>query len=93
LLDPDADEQVCIECSAGAIFINPDSRDYFARLYQVPARTTCLDADPMPRRYLVGRRRPNAGMDSVSPAMRPHPAAARDRRPPQRAPQIRRKPG
>jgi hypothetical protein len=38
LLDPDADEQVCIECSA--------------------ARTTCLDADPIPRRYLVGRRRP-----------------------------------
>jgi hypothetical protein len=32
LLDPDADEQVCIECSTGAIFINPDSRDYFRRL-------------------------------------------------------------
>jgi len=53
LLDPDADEQVCVECSAGAIFINPDSRDYFARLYRVPARTTCLDADPMPRRYMA----------------------------------------
>jgi hypothetical protein len=67
LLDPDADEQVCIECSAGAIFINPDSRDYFARLYRVPARTTCLDADPIPRRYLVGRRRPKLSAAGGTP--------------------------
>ncbi len=57
-LDPEEDEQACIERSSGVIFINAASRDYFAGLYRLPARTTCLDADPIPSRYLVGRRRP-----------------------------------
>jgi hypothetical protein len=58
VVTPDEDEQACIERSAGMIFINGISRDYFAGLYRLPARTTCLDADPIPSRYLAGRRRP-----------------------------------
>jgi hypothetical protein len=58
LLTPSEDEQTCMERSAGVIFINAVSRDYFAGLYRLPARTMCLDADTIPSRYLTGRRRP-----------------------------------
>ena len=57
-VSPTDDERACIEQSDGVIFINEPSRDYFAGLYRQPRRTTCLDADPIPRRYLEGRLRP-----------------------------------
>lgn len=67
LLMPAADEQVCIERSAGVIFVNPVSRDYFAGLYRLPVRTTCLDSDLIPSRYLAGTRRPKLSSSCESP--------------------------
>jgi hypothetical protein len=40
------------------LLVNGLARDYFAARYRLPARTACLDADPLPRRYLRGRLRP-----------------------------------
>lgn len=57
-LRPWDDERVSIEQSAGAVFINEEARRYFAGVYRLPARTACLDADLLPRRYLAGRLRP-----------------------------------
>jgi hypothetical protein len=75
LLSPTDDEQVCMEHSAGVIVIDAVSRDYFARLYRLPVRTTCLDADPTRvRRRHSGRRRKRRGAA-------PH-ARRRDRPPP-----------
>src|SRR3954463_16069007 len=52
------DERRTIEKSTGVIFINEDSRDYFAAHYQLPERTACIDADLIPRRYLSDKFRP-----------------------------------
>ncbi|MGH2369526.1 MAG: hypothetical protein ACRDI2_15160, partial [Chloroflexota bacterium] len=57
-LTPTEDERVCLERSAGVIFVNDEARDYFAGRYRLPARTALLDADLLPRRYLAGRRQP-----------------------------------
>jgi hypothetical protein len=57
-LSPWEDERTSIEQSAGAVFINSESRDYFAGVYRLPERTACLDADLLPRRYLAGRLQP-----------------------------------
>ena len=57
-LAPSEDERVCVEHSDGVIFINEASRDFFAGVYRRPGRSTCLDADPIPRRYLAGMLRP-----------------------------------
>jgi hypothetical protein len=57
-LAPHEDERVCLEQSAGVIFLNEASRDYFAEVYRRPARSTCLDGDLIPRRYLAGELRP-----------------------------------
>ena len=67
LLIPAEDEQVSIECSAGMIFLNAASRDYFADLYRLPRRTTCLDSDTIPRRYLAGQRRPKLSATGGAP--------------------------
>jgi hypothetical protein len=53
-LSPSDDERTCIEQSAGAIFINEESRAYFNATYQLPERTMCLDADMIPAYYLQG---------------------------------------
>lgn len=55
---PSDDERTCIEAVAGAIFLNAESRDYFSSIYRLPQRTTCLDADLLPRRYLAGTLQP-----------------------------------
>lgn len=57
-MTPSDEERVCLEKSDGVIFINEESRDYFAGLYRLPARTACLDADLIPRPYLRGRLHP-----------------------------------
>ena len=57
-LTPFEDERTCIERSAGVIFINPESHDYFAGQYELPEHTACLDADLIPRRYLAGTLQP-----------------------------------
>lgn len=57
-VSPNDDERTCIERADGVIFINDESRDYFAGVYRPPASSTCLDADPIPRRYLTGTLRP-----------------------------------
>ena len=57
-LSPTEDERTCIERSDGVLFINEESRDYFAGVYQLPERTTCLDADLLPRCYLAGQLQP-----------------------------------
>jgi hypothetical protein len=57
-LAPSEDERICMEQSAGVIFINPESRDWFAGVYRLPERTACLDADLLPRRYLRGEPQP-----------------------------------
>jgi hypothetical protein len=67
LLAPTSDEQACIEHSAGVIFINALSRDYFAGMYHLPARTTCLDADTIPSRYLSGQPRRKLSADGGPP--------------------------
>lgn len=56
---PFEDERVCLEESAGTILLNEESRAYFAEHYRLPpaGRTVCLDADPLPARYLEGGRR------------------------------------
>lgn len=48
------DERTCLERSAGVIFINEEAHDYFCKVYRLPRRTACLDADLLPRRYLQG---------------------------------------
>jgi hypothetical protein len=67
LLIPTEDEQACLEGSAGVIFVNAVSRDYFARLYRLPTRTMCLDADPIPSRYRIGRLRPKLSASGGPP--------------------------
>ncbi len=57
-LAPSEDERVCLEQSDGVIFLNEESRAYFAGVYRVPRRTACLDADLLPRCYLAGSLRP-----------------------------------
>ncbi len=57
-LSPSDDERTCLERSTGDIFINEESRAYFAGLYRLPARTLCLDGDLLPRRYLQGTLQP-----------------------------------
>jgi hypothetical protein len=57
-LAPFDEERTCIEQSAGVIFINSESRDYFSTCYKIPERTACLDADLLPRRYLAGQLQP-----------------------------------
>jgi hypothetical protein len=57
-LTPSEEERVCIEQSTGVIFINRESLEYFEGIYRLPARTTCLDADLIPIRYLRGILQP-----------------------------------
>ena len=57
-LSPHDDERACIEGSTGVIFLNEESRRYFAGVYRIPPRSACLDGDPIPRRYLSGPFRP-----------------------------------
>jgi hypothetical protein len=59
-LAPSEEERTCIEQCAGAIFINEESRDYFAKVYWLPEQTACLDADLIPQRYLKGELQPNS---------------------------------
>jgi hypothetical protein len=63
----DEQEQACIERSTGVIFLNAASRDYFAGLYRLPACTTCLDSDTIPKRYLTGQRRPKLSVAGKPP--------------------------
>jgi hypothetical protein len=67
LLIPTDDEQTCMERSAGVIFLNARSRDYFSGVYRPPPRTMCLDADTIPSRYLSGRRRRKLSADGGPP--------------------------
>jgi hypothetical protein len=55
---PSEDERDALERSAGVLLVNPLARDYFAACYRLPPRVACLDADPLPRRYLAGPVRP-----------------------------------
>ena len=57
-LRPHEDERTCIEASTGVVFLNEESRRYFAGIYRIPPRSTCLDGDLIPRRYLAGTFRP-----------------------------------
>ena len=57
-VSPNDDERTCIERADGVIFINEESRDYFAGIYRSPVSSTCLDADPIPSRYLKGTLKP-----------------------------------
>jgi hypothetical protein len=66
-LSPSADERTCLEQSDGVIFINRESRDYFATCYQLPARTACFDADLLPHRYLAGTLQPRLSAQDGHP--------------------------
>ncbi|HUS13522.1 MAG TPA: hypothetical protein VM536_00710 [Chloroflexia bacterium] len=57
-MQPWDDERLSIEQATGAIFINAESREYFAGVYRLPARTACVDPDLLPRRYLAGPLQP-----------------------------------
>ncbi len=64
---PNEDERTCIEQSTGVIFLNAASRDYFAEVYAPPRRSTCLDADPIPKAYLAGTPRPKLSATDERP--------------------------
>ena len=64
---PNDDERTCIEQSDGVVFVNEASREYFAGLYAPLRRSTCLDADPIPRKYLAGRLQPKRSASDGRP--------------------------
>jgi hypothetical protein len=66
-LAPTEDERVCLEQSDGVIFLNEESRAHFAGVYRLPARTACLDADLLPRRYLGQSLRPKLSASDGRP--------------------------
>jgi hypothetical protein len=66
-LSPSAEERTCLEQSDGVIFINRESRDYFATCYRLPARTACFDADLLPQRYLAGTLQPRLSAQDGRP--------------------------
>ena len=64
---PSEAERCCIEKSTGVVFINEESRDYFARMYRLPRHTACLDADGIPRRYLSDNFSPKLSAADSAP--------------------------
>jgi hypothetical protein len=66
-LAPNDDERVCIERSTGVLFINPESRDYFASAYHLPLHTACIDADLIPGQYLSGTLQPKLSAQDGRP--------------------------
>lgn len=61
------DERICLERSDGVVFINSEAHDYFDKVYRLPCRTTCLDADLLPRRYLQGSLQPKLSATTGRP--------------------------
>lgn len=57
-LQQSEDERVCLEESRGVVFLNEESRRFFATRYRLPERVACLDGDPLPVRYHAGELRP-----------------------------------